>query len=72
MISDQLRDACRQSGLTQQQLAAAAGTSQRAISDFLAGKGLATESLDRLAEAAGCRLVVPKRFAANLMRDTSK
>lgn len=67
-ITDQIRDAIRESGLTQAQIAAASGVSQRAISDLLRGRDVKTTSLDRLAIALGAELRLPKNFQKKIRK----
>lgn len=52
-ISETVRQAAIDSGKTQTELAEIAGTSQRAISQFLRGSAIHLDSIDRLAEAMG-------------------
>lgn len=57
IIGARLRELLKASGLTQQQLAEAAGTSQPAINDYLHGRVMATlPILERIAWALGARL----------------
>lgn len=67
-ISEKLREAYRESGLTQQQLAAATGVSQRAISDFLRGRKVYSDTLDAIADVVGADLRVPKSFRKNIRK----
>ena len=62
MISHEIRQAAKNSGLTQTKLAEMAATSQRAMSDFLRGGGLKLDSLDNLADGLGVTIKVPKRL----------
>lgn len=61
-ISEAVRDAAKVSGQTQVELAAGAGVSQRGISEFLAGGGLQSKSLDALARHLGVTVKVPKKL----------
>jgi transcriptional regulator with XRE-family HTH domain len=57
IVGDRLRALLNASGLTQQQLADAAGTSQPAINDYLHGRVMPTlPILERIAWALGARL----------------
>lgn len=64
-ISDQLRTALADSGLTQSQIAEASGVSQRAVSQFLAGYQVRSDTLDALADAVGMTAKIPKRYLTN-------
>ncbi len=46
--TDQLREKLRRSPLTQVEIAAKTGLSQRCISDFLAGNGIKSASFDKI------------------------
>lgn len=67
-ITDQIRDAIRESGLTQSQIATASGVSQRAISDLLRGRDVKATSLDRLAAALGAELKLPRNFQKKIRK----
>lgn len=67
-ITDTIRESLRQSGLTQVQIAAAAGISQRAVSEFLAGKTARSDTIDRLASVMDAQIRVPKSFAKNILK----
>lgn len=62
MISEQIRQAIKASGQTQTQIADGAGVTQRAVSDFLRGKGVNSAFIDATAEYLGLRLKVPIRL----------
>lgn len=64
-ITDQLRTALTDSGLTQSQIADAAGVSQRAVSQFLHGYQVRSDTLDALADAVGMTAKIPKRYRTN-------
>lgn len=61
-ISESIRQAARNSGQTQVELATGAGISQGAISSFLRGGELRSASLDKLAAYLGVEAKVPKRL----------
>lgn len=56
-VSDQLREAVEASGLSRYQICKLAEVDQAAMSRFMAGKGLTTESIDRLCDVLKLRLV---------------
>ena len=55
-IEDKIREACQKCGKTQQELAKSARISQPAVSNFLKGGHVHSETLERLARAAGKKL----------------
>ncbi len=58
LLSDQLRQAVRDSGLSRYAICKATGIDQSTMSKFLAGRvGLGLESIDRLADFLGLKLV---------------
>jgi len=61
-ITEGLRRAIRESGLTRYAIAKASGVTEAALSRFMAGKsGLTTGTLDRLAGVLGLEIVARKR-----------
>lgn len=67
-IANTIRQALADSGLSHRQIARATGVSQRAISQFIAGRAVNTDSLDAICEAMGARATVPKSFRKNLAK----
>jgi transcriptional regulator with XRE-family HTH domain len=59
MISDKLRRAARRSGATPNHLANLLGVSQSTVVRFLAGGGINSRTIDRLARLLGARFSVP-------------
>lgn len=55
-LPEQLRAAIRNSGLTQEQLAAKAGIRQNRISVFLSGRDIRLETAGKIAQALGLKL----------------
>lgn len=64
-VSDQLRTAIRLSGQTQMQIAEGAGCSQRAVSDYLRGAGVSSETMDAICDHLGLSLRVPKKLRSD-------
>ena len=61
-ITEAVRRAIEESGLSRYAIAKASGVTQAALSRFVAGKrGLTTDTLDRLADVLGLEIVVRKR-----------
>jgi hypothetical protein len=61
-LSDQIRRAIRESGMTQYRLAWLARVDKAALSRFVNGKvGLQLAALDRIAVVLDLRIVAPKR-----------
>jgi hypothetical protein len=62
-LSDQIRDAVDNSGVTHYRLCAESGVQQSTLSRFMRGGGMSLDTLDRLADVLGLVVVVkrPKR-----------
>lgn len=54
--TEQLREAIRESGISQYALAKETEVPQSRISDFLSGRAIASDNFDRLAKAMGLEL----------------
>jgi transcriptional regulator with XRE-family HTH domain len=59
-LSDQIRDAVKDSGMTKYRIAAATGVQQSSLSRFMRGGSLSLDTLDRLADVLGLVVVVKK------------
>ena len=57
-LSDQIRAAVESCGKTRYQICKETGIHQSALSRFMAGTGITTSTLDKLAEYLGLRIVV--------------
>jgi transcriptional regulator with XRE-family HTH domain len=68
VITDTIRSGLAESGLTQNQIAEASGISQRAVSEFLRGSGVRSETLDRFAELLGVEISLPKKLSKNIRK----
>lgn len=53
MVTEQLREAIRKSGLSQSDLSARSGVTQPMISKLMRGGGVQSRTLDRLAQTLG-------------------
>jgi plasmid maintenance system antidote protein VapI len=61
-LSDQIREAIETSGMTRYRLSALSGVHQAALSRFMRGKvGLTLDSVDRIGEVLGLRIVAKRR-----------
>jgi transcriptional regulator with XRE-family HTH domain len=59
MLSDEIREAVNDSGLTRYRIAKELGISESTMSRFMSGKGgLSLENIDRLADLLGLGIVV--------------
>jgi transcriptional regulator with XRE-family HTH domain len=59
-ISDQIRAAILNAGISRYELARRSGVSEAALSKFVNGRSITTALLDRLAHPLGLRLIVRK------------
>jgi transcriptional regulator with XRE-family HTH domain len=59
-LSDQIRRAVDASGLSRYRIAKKIGVAESTMSRFMAGSGLETSNLDRLADLLGVDIVVSK------------
>jgi transcriptional regulator with XRE-family HTH domain len=61
-LTDQIREAVKNSGLSQQQICEQAGIDKGSLSRFVTGeRGLSFSHLDKLAEVLGLRITTTKR-----------
>lgn len=58
--SDTLREAIKTCGLTRYRIAKATGISEGVLTRFMQGKGINTDTIDRLAPVVGFTVVVRK------------
>jgi transcriptional regulator with XRE-family HTH domain len=57
-LSDQIRAAVKNSGMTRYRISADSGVQQSTLSRFLRGGGMSLDTLDRLADLLGLEVVV--------------
>jgi predicted XRE-type DNA-binding protein len=62
-LSDQIRDAVENSGMSRYRISADSGVQQSTLSRFMRGGGMSLDTPDRLADLLGLEVVVrkPKR-----------
>jgi hypothetical protein len=59
-LSDQIRDAVDNSGMTHYRICADSGVQQSTLSRFMRGGGMSLDTLDRLADVLGLVVVVKR------------
>jgi transcriptional regulator with XRE-family HTH domain len=57
-LSDQIRDAVNNSGLSHYRICADSGVQQSTLSRFMRGRAMSLDTLDRLADLLGLTVVV--------------